>query len=304
MDQFTRHYFGMTFKVRFLEALGDNFQLFFGQIMNLRYPGDFTQTRPWGNRGDNKCDGYLPSQGKFYQCYAPAALSENETIRKIDEDFNGALPFHPQYFDTWVFVNNARDGRIPAWLTLKLQNLRQNHQTIAIETLGYMELLQICLALNSEQLVDLFGLLPTLEDMIDVQFKDIKPILNNLSHYADWTDSAPNPVSPEKLNYNHLGEDVKQCLRHGMIKSKIVREYLDQTMDKELASRITGAFHHKYQQLKEEQREPDDIFYGLKVFAQGPFAQEPKTEGAVLAILSYLFEECDIFENPPGNEVP
>lgn len=44
--------------------------------------------------------------------------------------------------------------------------------------------------------------------------------------------------------------------------------------------------------------EPDSIFSQLRIFAQGPFAQGVKTEGAALAVIAYLFEECDIFENP------
>jgi len=113
------------------------------------------------------------------------------------------------------------------------------------------------------------------------------------------SDAIPRPVSPEKLEYNQLSEDTGYFLRHGMIKSRVVRNYLDQHPDKELASRVTNAFRDEYGRLKQRESNADAIFYGLRAFAQGPFTQSTQTEGAVLAVLAYLFEECDIFENPP-----
>ena len=299
MNPWTRHYFGMVFRDHFFHAQGDEFQKFFGKIMNTRYPGDFTQTRPWGPLGDDKCDGYLPSQRNFYQCYAPDDLKQTGTIKKLNEDFSGALPFQKQYFDIWTFVHNARDGRLPSWLTLKLTQIRQSYPGITIKTLGLVELHNIALELEQDQLVDLFGPFPSLQDVLAVQFKDVQPLLDYLSRQAVSSDAIPEPVSPEKLEYNQLSEDTEYFLRHGMIKSGVVRNFLDQHPDKELASRVTNAFRDEYGRLRQRESDADAIFHGLKTFTQGPFTQSPQTEGAVLAMLAYLFEECDIFENPP-----
>jgi hypothetical protein len=299
MNQWTRHYFGMVFQDHFFRTQGDEFQKFFGKIMNTRYPGDFTQTRPWGPLGDDKCDGYLPSQRKFYQCYAPDDFKKTDTIKKLNEDFSGALPFQKKYFDSWIFVHNARDGRLPSWLTLELTKLRHSYPSIIIETLGVVELHKIVLELEQVQLVDIFGPFPSLQDILAVQFKDVQPLLDYLSRQAISSDAIPSPVSPEKLEYNQLSEDVGYFLRHGMIKSGVVRNYLDQHPDKELASRVTNAFRDEYGRLKQQESDADTIFYELRTFTQGLFIQSPQTEGAVLAVLAYLFEECDIFENPP-----
>ncbi len=299
MDDFTRHYVGLVFHSHFLDARGDNFQRFFGEIMNLRYLGDFTQTRPWGRLGDNKCDGYLPSKRTFYQCYAPEGLEASETIKKLKEDFNGALPFQNEHFDIWVFVHNARDGRVPTWLTLELDKLRQDNPDIRIETLGYLELREEVFNLSQHHLVDLFGPLPSRKDILSLQFKDIIPLLDHLVRSAPPDDSVPKPVSPEKLEYSKLSIDTEFFLRQGMIKADLVRTYLNRTPDKEFASRVTSAFRQEYERLKTETTEPDLIFYGLRTFTQGSFTQASQTEGAVFSVLSYLFEECDIFENPP-----
>ena len=298
MDQFTRRWLSLEFRDRFHNAFGDDFQRFFGSIMNLRCPGDFTQTRPWGRLGDNKCDGYLPSRRKFYQCYAPYKLEKSETLQKLQEDFEGALPYQKDYFDVWIFVHNARDGRIPTWLSLKLDDLRREHSGIGIETLGYWELHGEALQLEQGKLVDLFGPLPSLQDMLAIEFKDIRPLLEYIAHKDTSQVADPKPVSPQKLKYNQLSQEVEYFLKLGMIKAADVRTYLDQTIDKELGTRVASAFREKYDQLKQEGLEPDNIYFQLRVFTQGSFTQEVRTEAAVLAVLSYLFEECDIFETP------
>ncbi len=299
LDQFARSYFRMIFRERFIDARGDNFQKLFGQIMNLLYPGDFTQTRPWGRLGDDKCDGYLPSQRKFYQCYAPDDLEKTKTLEKLNEDFAGAIPFKGSYFNVWVFTHNGRDGRIPTWLSFELDRLRQAHLDIKIETLGYVELLEATLKLTDVQLVDLFGPFPSLRDMLAVQFEDLLPLLDYVAHQVSPVETPTKLVPPQKLEYNRLSPDVEFCLRTGMIKANIVREYLDRTPDKELAIRVTNAFKTKYVSIRQQETDPDKIFYELRVFAQGPFTQVSRTEVAILAVLAYLFEECDIFERPP-----
>lgn len=69
MDALAQAWFETRFELLFLKARGDDFQRLLGRAMSMAYPGDFVQTRPWGNLGDEKCDGYLRSQRRFFQCY-------------------------------------------------------------------------------------------------------------------------------------------------------------------------------------------------------------------------------------------
>jgi len=59
---------------------------------------------------------------------------------------------------------------------------------------------------------------------------------------------------------------------------------------------VVEAFRTQYETLKNEGIAPDEIFLGLQVFAGGELTQEPKHQAAVLSVLAYLFDECDIFE--------
>lgn len=55
----------------------------------------------------------------------------------------------------------------------------------------------------------------------------------------------------------------------------------------------------EYEKLRELEPEPDMIFYKLELFTGGQDKGTPIYEAAVLAVLAYFFEQCDIFEQPP-----
>jgi hypothetical protein len=300
MEPIARYHFQLAFRVKFSGAHGDEFQMLFGGIMNHRYPGDFVQTRPWGRLGDDKCDGYLPSQRKFYQCYAPERMEMCPTLAKLNDDFEGALPMANDFFDVWVFVHNAKEGRLPSWLVTAIQSLRNTHTKPRIETLGYVELLQEVLSLREGTLIDLFGAFPTQGDFLSLSFEDIKPILQFVATHDSPSDSAVSPVPQHKIEYNGLGEDERMSLVNGMRKARLVRDYLDGHPDKELPEKVASCFRQKYDQLKAEGLEPNSILYELQIAAQGPYVQRPRQEAAALAVLAHLFEKCDIFESPPA----
>ena len=298
MDALAEHYYGLRFELDFRNARGDNFQVFMGKIMSLAYPGDFIQTRPWGRLGDEKCDGYLRSLRKFYQCYAPDEMDKATTIKKMAEDFNGVLP-HKAFFKAWVFAHNARDGRLPTWLVLEIENMQLANAEIAIEELGFIELRKITFGLSGSDLIFLFGPPITQQALMSLGFADLKPVLSHLvAQPATTQDESPFPVSAEKLTYNALGSDVEALLKAGMTKSRMVRDYLARTINKEQATKIATSFRDEYQRLKAAGLSPLELFDGLRQFAYGPGLPDGKTEVATLAILAYLFEECDIFENP------
>jgi hypothetical protein len=126
MDDLTQAFYDLLFENHFIKKKGNEFQDFFCEIMELRYPGDFMRNRPWGNIGDRKNDGYLSSRRMLFQVYAPNEMAVKNAARKIREDFAGAKKYWKAYFDTWVFTHNAREGLSPEinTLLLELQNAK------------------------------------------------------------------------------------------------------------------------------------------------------------------------------------
>ena len=93
MDRIQQLNYEKDFRIAFLESKGDEFQRLFERLMSKVHPNDFMACRPWGNVGDRKNDGYLPSSRILFQSYAPNEMSAADATKKINEDFEGAKDY-------------------------------------------------------------------------------------------------------------------------------------------------------------------------------------------------------------------
>jgi hypothetical protein len=269
--------------------------------MEKSYPGDFTKVRPWGKSGDKKNDGYLKSERILFQIYAPNSLKERETINKIDEDFRKALPYWKQYFDTWIFVHNSKEG-LSAGVLKKLLDLGNEYPNINFSNWGFEEIKKKFELLSEKDMEDLCGKAPSEEDMEDLSLREVDIVIKDISRKKAPTGPI-KPVSKEKLKFNALSEEVGALLIMGMKKSKLVEQYFDECSDPNLGDEIAEDFNSKYLELKALKMKPDLIFTELQNFAGGFKRGDPKHEAAVLAVLAHLFEMCDIFDRPLGSDV-
>jgi len=90
IDTTQRLFYRQAFKIEFLRSTATQFQELFAELMHRRHRDDFQKVRPYGRKGDLKCDGYLSSAKTVFQCYAPRELKETWTLKKMDEDYPGA----------------------------------------------------------------------------------------------------------------------------------------------------------------------------------------------------------------------
>jgi hypothetical protein len=96
-----------------------------------------------------------------------------------------------------------------------------------------------------------------------------------------------------------LSPAVEGLLKAGMSRADLVRKYFK--LKPTLQDQIAESFRTRYAELRES-LSPDHIFAELQRFAGGALVPEPGTQSAVLAVLAFFFEECDIFERPEGAE--
>jgi hypothetical protein len=301
MDPLAQSHYEIKFELEFRKASSDAFQNLFGRVMNLAYPGDFTQTKPWGVLGDEKCDGYLRSQRRFFQCYGPTNATKSTALSKIDADFKGALRHAARFFDSWVLAHNFADGRIPTWLLVKLDSLKEDHRPLQLEHFGFVELRNVVFSLSNRDLIHLLGPAPTQQAMVSLGLRELQPILAHLQQSLPVEDEV-RAVSGDKLNYNELPSSVETLLKAGMTKARILEKYFARTHNKEKGIRVAAAFRNEYSKLKSEGHGSVEIFDHLRSFAAGPYRITSEAEVGTLAIVAYLFEACDIFENPFDNQ--
>jgi hypothetical protein len=180
MDPSLREYYDLRFRVQFLEARGEEFQDLFSSIMSKAHPGDFIPCRPWGADGDRKNDGYLRSERTLFQVYAPNEMVQARMLRKIEEDFLGALPYWREHFAVWVFVHNAR--ALAPRVIEKLLALERAHPPIQIRSWGSDEILSRFRLLPVDSLRFLYGVHSAAPDRpADVLVRYLRRLIDDLA---------------------------------------------------------------------------------------------------------------------------
>lgn len=293
-------YYEQKFENAFLRAKGDEFQTFFERLMGLAYKSDFMACRPWGKQGDRKNDGFLKSERRLFQVYAPYEMDATKTIAKITEDFEGAKVYWGTHFDRWSFVHNAIDGLPPQVQTLILDFEKAN-AGISLETWGLEELRVVFRHLSPEDLASWLGHAPTEETKARLGFKDIQVVLESLACKVALSSATVKAVPPGKIEANDLSNSVATLIKSGMTKAPLVSAFLESWHDETLGERLAIAFREKYERLRGELH-PNQIFSELQAWIGGSQLGTPEHQMAVLTVLAYYFERCDIFEEPIGNK--
>lgn len=282
------------FTIAFLRSKGDEFQTLFERLMGLAYKADFMACRPWGNQGDRKNDGFLKSERRLFQVYAPNEIEAAKVSAKITEDFEGAKIHWGMYFDKWVFVHNATEG-LPPHVQQLLLGFEQANPGITLEPWGLEELILIFRKLSLEDLESWFGLVPSEETKMELGFPELQIVLETIADQPAANPVEVNVVPSGKIEANALSESVATLLKSGMVKAPLVGDFFSQWHDESLGERVAESFRRKYESIRGNYR-PDEIFAELETWAGGVQRGSPKHQLAVLAILAYYFDSCDIFE--------
>jgi hypothetical protein len=295
VDETQRGFYGLRFENAFLREKGKAFETLFARIMAHGFAGDFQPVRPYGAKGDLKCDGYRASDRMVFQCYAPDSTKLRDLLAKIDEDFHGAVAHWGQRLHRWTFVHNDIRG-LPAKAVQKLAELEGTNPKIQIGTFVEAEMRSVAMGLELHQLEDLFGPVPSQRTLERLDFAALRPVLIAIQRQEPPVDPPLGAPSRLKLQNNALSHDAAGLLRQGRRREKLVQDFFDAWPDPSFGEAIAQGFRNRYQALKSVGLGPDEIFGELQAFAGG-MDREPSRQAAVLAVLSYFFESCDIFED-------
>ncbi len=294
-------YYELQFELAFLKSKGDAFQSFFEDLMTRAYKGDFMACRPWGNQGDKKNDGFLKTEKRLFQVYAPNEMEATKARTKITEDFEGAKTHWKKHFDKWTFVHNASDG-LPPHVQQLLLDLEKANAGIVLEPWSLEELRTIFRKLPVEDKQSWFGFAPTRETKAKLGFKDVQVILEKIASTSELEPTQVKVVPEGKLLANALSDAIVTLLRQGISKSYIVQNFFEQWYDPTYGERLSRTFNEKYKELR-EQFTPNRIFQELQIWVGGDQRGTPEHELAVITVLAYFFERCDIFEEPRSGTI-
>ena len=296
MDAVSELFLALHFRISFLEKKGTAFQDWFVALAGHALGPDFESVKPYGRQGDWKCDGRQLSTGTIFQCYAPETEADKKTIGKITVDFPGALAKWPKFIQAWTFVHNDPRG-VPPTIADHLDQMRRSYPQIDFEIWSAPELFTLFNKMNSDAKQLMFGAVPNRSLVDGLALEDLKPVVDALERRdPDPKLGLPPPPSVQKLEKNDLSAEVADILRMGRRKVRLVETYFQKTGPVELGEKIAEAFRKQYAYLKSLELTADQVFMHLQKYAG--VHGEPRRQAAAMAVLAYLFDSCDIFEDP------
>lgn len=132
----------------------------------------------------------------------------------------------------------------------------------------------------------------------DVSFAELEIVTKALLANVDATSSDLSLTPPdEKIRKNGLSNGIRFLLTVGLSKSEQVRQFIEQlaAIVPGFDERLVSGFKDRYSHFLSAGVVGDDLFVKLNEFAsqQSP---DPTLRAAGLAVLSHLFETCDVFE--------
>lgn len=313
-----------AFKLRIHESYGNAFEDLFCDVMRASNK-NFKKVKPQGRIGDRKNDGFIQSEGKYYQVYAPQSPVGNPTsaTSKLENDLQGLIAFwrneHNYEIIYFYFVfNDKYHGAYPEIYT-KLNSLKSKYNLKLCDVFLSPELEDIFMELPEDSIAAICGYYPKSEDIGFIDNSIVAEIVGYVSkNYSGISYSQTNepPDFYKKIHFNKLGKSTAMHLNIGAYQVGYIEDYF-RTNSNFSRQQARDSLSKMYQHYLEIDNTKAAIATGLSesdiVFKNMVDEMLPKNlsnmqrrdyERNVIAVMAFFFEACDIFEEPPEGYDP
>lgn len=132
----------------------------------------------------------------------------------------------------------------------------------------------------------------------NVTFAELQVIVSYLvssNSTYDQNESLDHIAPKEKIDKNKLSVENANLIAMGMTRVKQVKDYLNTNPDVNFSERLRTRLTEYYNKEKEEESDPNVIFSNMLTYMSEE-STDLKKQASALAVLTYFFETCDIFE--------
>lgn len=254
MNLAQEYWWKISLRLKLRQSSGDAFQAFFSDVMEKLHADDFVRVRPFGQKGDKGCDGYLLSTGQVYQCYGAVSGDKGKVtylIGKMEEDFAKAKEKLGAVMKEWHMVHNLVDG-LPIEAVETLEQLGKENPEIEFAFIGLEGFEQRISDLKKSQIEEILGPAATNQDAQDLQVTELRDLISGVVTATEKSDpelAVIAPVPADKLDANDLPTHWKQLISGGWQNAHIVASYLDQHHDPLIGETIADMFNARYKYL-------------------------------------------------------
>jgi hypothetical protein len=305
MHPLQRWQYKLSLDVKIRSAYGTAFQDFFSTVMEKLHGDDFVRVRPFGSLGDKGCDGYLSSNGQVFQCYGKLEDSPPNAagiVKKLEDDYSLAAAHLTAVMKEWHFAHNLVNG-LPVDAVLKIEDMKTTFPQHQFGTIGPVGLEERVFKLTDSQLFDLLGPAATAEDSRNLRMAEVRDLVDALMTSIDAGPGAGGeilPVPRDKLIFNNLPQHWNGLIAAASQNAPYVKQYFEQHPRPETGEKLAKVFAERYAALKQENLAPGTIMDRLYEQITGMGSVPSERQVAAQAILAYLFDACDIFEDHPS----
>lgn len=287
----------IQFQNKIYKADGQAFEDIFTATMNYSCEG-FQSIKPWGNIGDRKNDGYIKSEGTYYQVYAPEDITKSyvDFVKKIKTDFLGLIEQWSPVNNFYFVVNDKYKG-VNADCEQIIQELKETHKLNDSKILTAKDLENIVFSLEEDQIFTIVGNLPDPSNLKNVDYSILNEVISYIMELPIDNNkeySITLPDLDEKIQFNGLSDVTANYLYKGLLKVVYLEEYLSNNSNF-VADSLRDKLNDIYLQEKEKYSK-DELFWTI-VNRLSPKVQQVY-QTTVIIIMAKYFESCDIFEEP------
>jgi hypothetical protein len=301
----------MQFRLRIHESDGQAYENLFVSIMNFSEP-EFKSIKPNGQHGDRKNDGYINSKGVYFQVYAPEQpqmpSAKTIALAKAKTDFFGLKDFWTPIApikEYWFVFNDKFKSTNPD-LELLISQIKSENGLSNAGVFCTQDLEDRLFALSEDQIISIVGFLPNLST-IKVDFNAVSSVIEKIictpiSHLVPSKLIAPD--FDEKILFNNLSECVSDILTYASYQHGQLKEYFDNESSNlkrdvrdHLASLYTRFMEQENLEVPIGVTREDTVFFKMR-YEMNPSPSSRTHDNAVILLLAYFFESCDVFKEP------
>ena len=297
MNAQERYIARIQFQNKIYKADGQTFEDIFTATMNYLCK-DFQSIKPWGNIGDRKNDGYIKSEGTFYQVYAPEDITKSyvDFVKKIKTDFTGLIEQWSPVNNFYFVVNDKYKG-VNADCEQIIQEIKKVHKLNNAGILTVKDIENMVFSLDQDQIFTIVGNLPDPNNLKNVDYSVLNEVISYIMELPIDNNkeySITLPDLDEKIQFNGLSDVTADYLYNGLMKVVYLEEYLSNNSNF-VADSLRDKLNEVY--LKEKEEHSEDTLFWTIVNRLSPKVQQIY-QTTVIIIMAKYFETCDIFEEP------
>ncbi|WP_265452182.1 hypothetical protein [Aeromonas salmonicida] len=176
------------FKLKVFQSEGAEYEKLFNDLMKLSTPG-FRSVKSHGNIGDRGNDGWVQSEGKYYQVYAPAELFKNtdEAIKKVKSDFVKLKKYWNEIspIKSFYYVLNDKFKGVSPHITKVLEEIKNENGLDDAGVFCNASMEELIFTLPQDSICSLLGFDYTQPDQLYEDKRKVREFLDCLSFVTE-----------------------------------------------------------------------------------------------------------------------